>query len=133
MVSGNQYYRVQEDITLKMENIIYDMDMCIESLETDYFKSPNEGLCSVFGEMLAEDESKNNMIFKLVDLSNDTYYSAIKSKKLSKLELLRLKDKQKYTSYLMEAIVNRLDQLNAISSENSAKRNREEKSVDSDQ
>lgn len=55
------------------------------------------------------------------------------SKKLSDLELLRLKDKQHYISYLMEATLNRMKQLNTINKINSAKRETGDEHSDSGQ
>lgn len=72
-VHGNQYQKVIDESILTIENMIYDMDLCIESLESDPFNPSNEGLCSIFGDLLQQHERKNNPISDLVDSSNDAY------------------------------------------------------------
>lgn len=97
---------------LEIENQIYDMDLCLEHLESSGEEPSFEGSCSIFdGDSLAEIQIK---IGQLMEMANQAEEYRLEQGEVDEVLSLRIEGSKKYLMYLLEASANRLKILLAI-------------------
>ncbi len=123
---ASQAKTAYENEIFKLENILIDMDICLDHLERTKEAPSFEGVCEVF-QVEGLIAQRRNAIRSLLDKATELHKSEIS--KLSKSKTIELDGLRLYLAYLFEASANRLNRFLAFNEEYDLREKEKEKST----